>query len=112
MSDDLFFSLIGFFNHLLQFQSVIDQAAKRRGQLIQRRFRKRLRVHPRENSLASLQHLELQVMRQAVALALLFLAIFAPQVVLDAQPSLQRARRNLQKFAYARHIAIVFIYFV
>ena len=80
--------------------------------MIQRRFRQRLGVHPRQNRFAPLQHLELQVQRQAVALALLFLAISAPQVVLDAQPSLKRARRNLQKLAYARNIAIVFLYFV
>ena len=112
MSDDLFFALIDFFDCLLQFQCVIDQAAERRGQLIQRRFRQRLGVHPRQNRFAPLQHLELQIERQAVALALLFLAISAAQVVLNAQPSLKRTRRNLQKLGYARDIAIVFVYFV
>ncbi|MCY3799703.1 MAG: hypothetical protein OXG84_18000 [Chloroflexi bacterium] len=108
----MFFALIDFFNCLLQFQCVIDQAAERRGQLIQRRFRQRLGIHQRQNSLASQQHLVLQVERQAVALAFLFLAITPPQVVLDTQPSLKGARRNLQKFAHARDIAIMFLYFV
>ena len=67
-ADDLLFSLIDFFDHLLQFQCVAHQTAERRRQLIQWRFRQRFSIHPRQYRLAPLQHLELQVEGQAVTL--------------------------------------------
>ena len=109
MSDDFFFGLIKVFDCLLQFKGVADQAAERAGQLIQRRLRQALGIHPCQNRLASLQHFHLQVKRQALALAFDPLAVAPPQVVLTAQPSIQRARWDLEEFADARHIAIVFV---
>ncbi len=107
--DLLFFFIINVFNHLLQFQCVAYQATERRRQLIQRRFRQPVFIHPRQYRFAPLQHLELQIEGQALALSIPLLAIPAAQFVLVAQPALQRARRNLQKLSHARHIAIVLI---
>lgn len=105
----MLFSVINVFNHLLQFQCVADQAAERRGQLIQRRFRQPVFIHPRQYRFAPFQHLELQVDGQSVALAISLLAIQVAQIVLVMQPPLQRSRRNLQKLGHARHIAVVLV---
>ena len=103
----LFFFCINVFNHLLQLHGVADQTAERRRQLIQRRFRQLVFVHPRQYRFAPFQHLELQVDGQTVALTISLLAMPAAQLALVVQPPLQRARRYLEKFSHARHIAIV-----
>ena len=84
-----------------------DQRAQCRRQLTQGRLVQHFSIHPRQNILTALQHLQRQVEfepRQPLSLPL---AIDAPQFRFALPPFAQSPRRNARLFARQLHIAFM-----
>lgn len=105
----MLFFFINFFDRLLQFQGMADQAAERAGQLIQRRLVNLFMLYASENGLGAIQHFNVQVERKAVTLALEPKTILEPQLSFRQEPVVERSTRNIQILADPGQISILII---